>query len=109
MQNHNPQEFDEAEPTDSEHFDELADRWEKETVFLSNSSRAAQHPAHQEIVSMGEKAVLLILERMQSQGGHWFQALHEITGANPVKPEDRGNILAMQTSWLDWGRRNGLA
>ena len=109
MQNHNPQGIDEAEPTGTKRFKVLADRWEKDTVFLSNSSRAAQHPAHREIVSMGEKAVPLILERMQSQGGHWSQALPDITGADPVKPEDRGNITAMQTSWLDWGKRNGLA
>ena len=50
-------------------FDEPANRWEKDTVFLPNSSRAAQHPAHREIVSMGEVAVPLILERMQSYAG----------------------------------------
>lgn len=109
MQNHNPQDIDGAEPTDANRFDELADRWERETMFLSNSSRAARHPAHREIVGMGEKAVPLILERMQSQGSHWFQALRDITGADPVDPKDRGNIAAMQSSWLDWGRRNGLA
>ena len=58
---------------------------------------------------MGEVAVPLILERMQSQGRHWFQALRDITGADPVKPEDRGNVASMQASWLDWGTRNGLA
>ena len=108
MQNHNPRDIDEEEPTEAERFDELANQWEKETVFLSNSSRAREHPAHREIVSMGEKAVPLILERMQSQGGHWFQALRGVTGADPVDSEDRGNIAAMQASWLDWGRRNGL-
>ena len=60
MQNYNPQDNDEAE-----RFDELADRREKETVFLSNSSRSTQHPAHQQIIGMGEKAVSVILERMQ--------------------------------------------
>ena len=95
------------EPADRERFQELADQWEIETVFLSNSDRAAEHLAHQEIVSMGEKAVSLILERMQSQGGHWFHALRDITNANPVQPSDRGNIEAMQTAWLDWGELNG--
>ncbi len=109
MENDNAQDTSRSEPTDAERFDELADRWERETVFLSNSSRAAQHPAHREIVGKGEKAVPLILERMQSRGGHWFQALRDITGADPMNPEDRGKIAAMQTSWLDWGRRNGLA
>ena len=96
-----------VKPADRERFRQLADRWEMETVFLSNSDRAAAHPAHREIVSMGERAVPLILERMQSQGGHWFHALHAITNANPVQPADRGNVEAMQASWLEWGERSG--
>lgn len=97
------------EPAMRERFQELADRWENETVLLSNSDRAAAHPAYREIVSMGEPAVPLILERMQSQGGHWFHALHDITHADPVKPPDRGNVEAMQASWQEWGERNGYA
>ena len=99
----------EVEPADRQRFIELADQWEKETVFLSNSDRAAEHPAHMEIISMGEPAVPLILERMRSQGGHWFHALPDITGANPVKPTERGNVPAMQEAWLEWGARNGYA
>ena len=95
--------------TDAERFEELAHQWENETALLSNSSRAAEHPTYQDIISMGEPAVPLILERMQSRGGHWFHALRYITSADPVNPEDRGNVAAMQASWLDWGRRNGLA
>ena len=109
MQNHDAQDIDEAQPMHTERFEELADRWERDTALLSNSTQAAQHPAHREIVGTGEIAVPLILERMQSHGGHWFQALRDIAGADPVNPEDRGNVAAMQTSWLDWGRRNGLA
>ena len=94
-------------PADRERFQELADRWESETVLLSNSDLAAEHPAHREIISMGEPAVPLILERMQLQGGHWFHALREMTNANPMKPDDRGNVEAMQSAWLEWGERNG--
>ena len=95
------------EPADRERIRELADQWEDETVFLSNSDRAAAHKAHQEIVRMGEPAVPLILERMQSQGGLWFHALKAITNANPVQPSDRGDVKAMQASWLEWGERSG--
>ena len=95
------------QPPDTGQFKKLADQWERETALLSNSSRAAEHPALQEIISMGQPAVPLILKRMQSQGGHWFEALHRITGEDPVNPRDRGNIVAMQKSWLDWGKRNG--
>ncbi|MYE48786.1 MAG: hypothetical protein F4X96_05075 [Gammaproteobacteria bacterium] len=99
----------EAGPADRQRFTELADRWEKDTVFLSNSDRKAAHPAHREIVDMGESMVPLILERMRSQGGHWFYALRAITGANPIQPADRGNVSAMQEAWLEWGRFNGYA
>ena len=98
-----------TQPADRERFRELADQWESETVLLSNSERAAAHPTHQEIVGMGQPAVPLILERMQSQGGHWFHALRDITGTDPVSPEERGNVAAMQEAWLDWGKLNGVA
>ena len=100
---------DEAELPDRERFRKLADQWEHETVLLSSTDQVTEHPAHLEIVSMGEPVVPLILERMQSQGGHWFHALHAITGADPVDPDKRGNVPAMQEAWLDWGERNGLA
>ena len=96
-------------PADRERFQELADQWENETALLSSSDQATEHPAYQAIVKLGEQAVPLILERMQSQGGHWFHALHDITNADPVKPTDHGNIVAMQESWLQWGAENGYA
>ena len=97
------------QPPETEQFEKLADRWENETAPLSNSRRAAEHPAYQEIIRMGQPAVALILKRMESFGGHWFQALHQITGSDPVNPKDRGDVAAMQKSWLDWGKRNGVA
>ena len=96
-----------TQPPDTGQFEKLADRWEKETALLSNSSKAAEHPTYQEIIRMGQPAVPLILKRMQSRGGHWFQALRQITGSDPVNPKDRGDVAAMQKSWLDWGKRNG--
>ena len=97
------------EPADRERFRKLADQWEYETVLLSSTDQVTEHPAHQEIVSMGEPAVPLILDRMKTQGGHWFHALHDITGADPVSPDDRGNITAMQEAWLNWAALNGPA
>ncbi len=97
------------QPADRERFLQLADRWEAETALLSRSDQAIDHPAHKEIIGMGEPAVPLILERMQSQGGHWFPALRALTRVNPVKPADHGDIQAMQASWLEWGEANGYA
>ena len=58
---------------------------------------------------MGQPAVPLILERMRAERGHWFEALEQITGEDPVSPADYGNIAVMQNSWLQWGERNGYA
>ena len=95
--------------TDLETFQQLADRWEDETVLLSRTDQATGHPAYRAIVEMGEPAIQAILERMQAKGGHWFHALQDITGVNPVKPADRGNIAAMQTAWQKWSQQNGYA
>ena len=95
------------EPADRERFRQLADQWEEGTIFLSNSARKNAHPAHREIINLGESVIPLILERMRIQGGHWFEALQQITGEDPVSPADYGNIAAMQNSWLQWGEDHG--
>ena len=100
---------EDIEPAPRERFEELADQWEEETFFLSRSDHAIAHPVHQEIIDLGQPVVPLILERMRSRGGHWFEALQQITGEDPVSPADYGNIAAMQNSWLQWGEDLGYA
>ena len=97
------------DPADCERFEALAERWQEETFFLSNSERINAHPALQEIIGMGQPVAPLILSRMRSKGGDWFEALQQITGADPVSPADYGNIAAMQNSWLRWSEHNGWA
>ncbi|MCY4358998.1 MAG: DEAD/DEAH box helicase family protein [Gammaproteobacteria bacterium] len=105
-----------ADAIDRERFTKLADKWESETWFISNPDSVAAHPAHIEIIDMGDTVVPLILERVRENlegkrktGGNWYSALRNITGANPIKPNDRGNQSAMQKAWLDWGVRNGYS
>ena len=88
-------------------FHELADRWEDESMFLSNSGHALALPSYDAIVKLGDQAVPLILKRMQTRGGHWYHALHDITQEDPVAPDDWGNVEAMQAAWLRWGRDHG--
>ena len=101
--------LEDIEAAERERFQELADRWEEETFFLSRSDRAIAHPVHQEIINLGRPVVPLILERMSSQGGHWYEALQQITGEDPISPADYGDIAAMQNSWLQWGEDRGYA
>ena len=88
-------------------FRDLADRWEEETMFMSNSEQATSLPSYDAIVQLGDPAVPLILKRMQTRGGHWFHALRDITKEDPVAPADWGNVAAMQKAWLRWGRDHG--
>ena len=65
------------------------------------------HPAYQEIIGMGERAVPLLLAELRREPDDWFWALHAITGANPVPAASRGNARTMAEAWLRWGAENG--
>jgi len=88
-------------------FERFAGEWEQGRSHGEDISTVAMHPAYQRIIGMGPRAVPLLLSRLARQPGHWFWALHAITGADPVPPESQGNIKAMTTAWLAWGRQHG--
>ena len=70
--------------------------------------RRPSHPAYRRIVAMGGPAIPLILDQLRRQPSHIFWALHEITGANPVKPESAGKVGEMVEDWLKWGATAGV-
>lgn len=90
-------------------FEALARQWKDDTAGDSTGTAILLHPAHQRIVGMGRPALPLILEDMSEHGGHWFAALRAISGENPVAPEDQGRVRKMRATWIEWGRRNGVA
>ncbi len=55
---------------------------------------------------MGKAAVPLILDELRTDPRHWFPALQEITGENPVPLEDRGVVRKMAAAWLEWCERD---
>jgi len=87
-------------------FSRLAEIWKEETIFSSKIEW--EHPAYQQIIALGEPIVPIILEELQRQPGHWFIALAEITGENPVEEDHRGRVELMTDDWLEWGRSRGL-
>ena len=98
--------------SDEATFDALARQWRKECGVTSSPVQMAMCPSYQSIMTMSDRALPLILRQLESEGDdpdHWFWALHHITHADPVKPEDRGNMIRMAAAWLDWGRRHGIA
>jgi hypothetical protein len=89
-------------------FQRLADEWSRHTQILSSVNEIVGHPAYQQVIAMGPIAVPLILRELQKRPAHWFAALREITGENPVPAEDAGRMRRMQEHWLNWGRERGL-
>ena len=87
-------------------FRELVGRWREETRSISSTSDRALHPAYQDIIGMGERALPLLFREMEQRGGHWFWALRHITHENPVPAEDAGKIQRMTEAWLRWGREH---
>jgi hypothetical protein len=85
-------------------FQRLAAEWQRETAHLSSSTAIAQHRSYQAIIGMGKAAIPLILRDLEKTRAQWFWALSSITRESPIKPERRGDVDAMTSAWLDWGR-----
>lgn len=85
----------------------LASQWESEVEGMSSTVQMSQHPAYQEIVSMGDQIIPLLLRELKNNPLYWLSALSQITGENPIKPEQRGKIKQMASAWLEWGKNQG--
>lgn len=85
----------------------LAEQWRAEIAATSSVTMMAMHPAYQRIIGMGPRVVPLILRELRRKPDHWFWALTAITGQDPIRPEDAGDILRMTQAWLDFGERQG--
>lgn len=88
-------------------FEALAQEWKMSTAHLSSITEISMHPAYQQVIGMGEKAVPFILREMAVSPNQWFWALKAISGDDPVPAEHRGRIKLMTEDWLAWGRAKG--
>ncbi len=94
------------EPSElAQRFAEFAGKWRRETAVLSNVHRIILHPAYQRIIGLGPDAVPLILKELSQRSGHWFWALHAITGEDPVT--SGATFKEAVDTWLNWGRAKG--
>lgn len=116
--NHNPTLTEAEPPTKSkqnpeldselaEKFSSLAEQWETAIEGMSSTTRMSHHPAYQEIIQMGDKIVPLLLKELTRNPLYLLSALQEITGENPIQPEQRGRIKQMAEAWLEWGKKQG--
>lgn len=89
-------------------FARLAEAWRDDTRYTSSASdRTIRNPYYLRIVGMGPAVVPLILQELLSRPDDWFGALALITEAQPVPPEEAGNLKAMTRAWVRWSRENG--
>ncbi len=89
-------------------FQSLARQWKEACGLLSSTSAMVADPAYQAIIELGQPVVPLLLRELEKEPVHWFEALKAITGEDPVSPKDWGNISAMASAWLAWGRERNL-
>ncbi len=92
----------------SDSFRVLAERWKRETAILSSLSKKTKHPAYREIVKLGDAVLPYLICELAGQPDHWFSALEEITGKNPVSEADRKDIQWATQAWVRWAHENGI-
>lgn len=83
-------------------------KWVRDTGYSSSLTDKYLHPSYSRIIGMGWPVVPLILQSLKQQPNDWFYALRAITGANPVRSRDAGDMQKMAQVWLNWGRKRGL-
>ena len=89
----------------AQRFGELAQQWRRETAAYSVVQKKVLHPAYQRIIGFGPAAIPLILRELQRGPGHWFWALHALTGEDPVQAGS--TFPEAVDAWLKWGREHG--
>jgi len=91
----------------AERFEALVERCK--SVGSLHIAQLTSHPAFQEIVSMGDDVVPLLLGGLiGDEPEDWFSTLQRITGVNPVSPASRGNPKSMAQDWLRWAEERGI-
>jgi hypothetical protein len=84
-----------------------ADKWERETSHLSSTPKMVLHSSYQRILAMGPDVVPYLLLDLQRTHRSWFWALNHLTGVDPVRIEDKGDLDKMVAAWVAWGKREG--
>jgi hypothetical protein len=89
-------------------FHALVAEWKASRGHTSSINAWARLPAYQAIIELGAAVIPLLLRELETNPDHWFRALKELTGENPVPLESRANISDMAKHWLAWGKEKGL-
>lgn len=83
-------------------FEALVRNWQEETRYISDTDKIESNSSFRKIIDMGSVVIPLILDRLIDGNVHWFSALAEIAGEDPVAPELFGDTAAMAAVWIEW-------
>lgn len=89
-------------------FYNLALEWKQAKEVKSSYSEMISHPAYLRIIGLGSQTVPLILGELKREPDYWFDALTALTGEDPIKAEDAGDLKKMSATWIEWGRNHGF-
>lgn len=88
-------------------FRRLAATWHQAVAHHSSTTVRNNHPAYREITGLGPAVIPFLLRDLEANHTHWFRALREITGADPIPESAAGNIPQMVEAWLGWAKDHG--
>ena len=82
-------------------FNCYCDEFEEKTKFLS----FIEDKYFNDIVSLGNEAIPLIIQKIKDKPSHLFNALHLLTGEKPIEPGHEGRINEICQDWIKWYER----
>jgi len=89
-------------------FSALVAAWKRETGASSSIAESIASEHYRKIVAMGpDKAIPLIVRQLEIEGSmpdHWWWALRELAGYDPVPPELNSDVRAVARFWIKWAR-----
>lgn len=89
-------------------FNDLADRWQRETGHMSVTIKRVMHPAYQDIMAMGPRVVPLLLRDLLRTRRDWFWALQHLTQYDAIAASGARTKDDMIAAWEAWGRNRGM-
>ena len=89
-------------------FEKYKEIWKRETRFSSNTTEMINHPAYLKIMALGKNVIPFLLRDMEQTGNHWFEALNQITTADPILKGHEGKIRLMINDWIAWAKNNNI-
>lgn len=84
----------------------LLKKWQEDTKY-SSSMNYHENESLQEIVSMGESAIPVLLGSIP-RNPHVGLVLKMITHSHPhIALEDAGKMMVIASAWISWGKEKG--